>query len=107
MIYPHLASLKTKEKQSIEEVHLLGGAIKNYCESKEGCSESVNWFELDICVTGKINNYFSDNDDAPKYLYTLGEGIKLDFDKPIGKLRTPKDAINNVNVCAHVNSHCS
>ncbi len=108
-IYSCLASLKTKaeaeNKVFIRDVHLLGGAVRNDCIDNKDSSSCVNWNGLDKAVLGKINNYYTRNDDILKYLYTVGEGIKGDFGDPIGRNKIENKKINNIDVSEYVDGH--
>jgi hypothetical protein len=105
VIYSCLASLKTKEKKFIKDVHLLGGAVNNNYLSDQSCSSGVNWSGISESVSGKINNYYSSNDSVLKYLYTIGEGLKFDIGNPIGRHCIDDSNINNMDVSNHVSGH--
>jgi len=105
VIYSCLASLKTKDERFIKDVHLLGGAVNNNYSSNKDSSDSVNWSGIDNSVSGSINNYYSSNDSILKYLYKVGEGVKFDLGKPIGRHEINSSKINNVDVSNHVSGH--
>ena len=105
VIYSCLASLKTKDKQFIKNVHLLGGAVNNNCSSNKDCSDSVNWAGVDCCVSGNIYNYFSKSDDVLKILYKIGEGVKFDFGSPIGRHNIDNSQIKNIDVSEYISGH--
>ena len=102
VIYSCLASLKTKETPYIKDVHLLGGAVDNNCVSN---NDRVNWNDLHHTVSGKIYNYFSQNDTVLQILYKAGEAVKFEFGNPIGRHEIDNEFINNINVSNYINGH--
>lgn len=102
VIYACLASLKTKEERYIKDVHLLGGAVDKNCTTD---SNRVNWSEIHNAVTGKINNYFSENDKVLQVLYKVGEGIKFELGDPIGRYKIENKEINNIDVKEYISGH--
>lgn len=105
VIYSCLASLKTKDKTFIKDVHLLGGAVNNNCVDNKDCSSSINWNELENAVSGDIYNYYSSNDDILKFLYKIGEGVKFDFGDPIGRSKINNNRIKNIDVSDYIKGH--
>jgi hypothetical protein len=105
VIYSCMASLKTKDRCFIQDVHLLGGAVSNTANSDSDESSHVNWYDIDKAVSGKINNYFSKNDIVLQTLYKVGEGIKFDFGDPIGRHEINNQKINNINVSEYIDGH--
>ena len=103
VIYSCLSALKKKDEKFIKDVHLLGGAVSNY--SSESCDDKTTWFGLDKVVIGSINNYYSKNDSVLKSAYKIVEGIKGDFDDPIGRSRIDNCNINNIDTSDYVNRH--
>jgi len=102
VIYSCLASLKTKDKCFINDVHLLGGAVDKNCEND---SNRVCWSELHSAVSGKIRNYFSKNDTVLKTLYKVGEGVKFEFGDPIGRHPIENERIHNIDVTDYISGH--
>lgn len=105
VIYSCLAALRTKGECYIDGVHLLGGAVNNNCSSNADCSGSVNWAGIHSAVSGRVCNYFSKNDAVLKYLYTVGEGVKFDHGKPIGRTEIGNPNISNIDVSSYVGGH--
>ena len=91
VIYHTLNKMSQHKKSIIKEVHLLGGAENNSLE---------NWNYAKKSVTGKIYNYYSNNDDILKYLYQI-----IEFNTPIGRTPIPIDGVRNRDVSKHVNGH--
>ena len=102
VIYSCLASLKTKDKYFIKDVHLLGGAVDKNCENDDS---RVCWSELHNSVSGKIRNYYSKNDTVLQTLYKVGEGVKFEFGDPIGRHPIENGKIDNIDVTEYIKGH--
>ncbi|QKI89635.1 DUF726 domain-containing protein [Thiomicrorhabdus xiamenensis] len=85
VIYSCLSALATKDKQFIDTVHLLAGAVNNTVEKDAGKAKGVNWFGIDKAVSGNIYNYYSSGDRILQTLYKVGEAVKFEDGEPIGR----------------------
>lgn len=105
VIYSCLSALNTKDQQYIQDVHLLGGAVSSLCSQDESDIGKPNWYSIENSVSGKIYNYYSLNDNVLKYLYSAGEGVKLDFQSPIGRNKINNPKILNIDVSSDISGH--
>jgi hypothetical protein len=93
VVFHTLSNLRLSSIKNIQEVNLLGGAVT---------SDGV-WSDCLGPVSGKINNYYSQNDKILKKLYVkLGRSKIPAGVRPI-KLFSPR--INNINVSDYVMGH--
>ncbi len=93
VIYFALEHLVSNEKENIQEVHLLGGAVSNHPE---------DWDVAKQCVIRSINNYTSQNDKVLSTMYRVGTAF---LNRPIGIFDIETDGINNIDVSHVVNGH--
>lgn len=95
VIYYTLKSLAARYpgQPRIQQVHLLGGATGNNPEKWARCTQAVN---------GNIYNYYSQNDDVLKILYTAGTAFTS---SPIGRNEIVAPGIINCNATAQVKGH--
>ncbi|MYL28165.1 MULTISPECIES: DUF726 domain-containing protein [Halomonadaceae] len=102
---------QAKEEKGIfvEEAHLLGGAVDTNCSKDddvraeaEQADENIDWSAVSGAVNGNIWNYYSENDDVLKYLYTAGE---LCRGKPVGRNPIYNSKVRNIDVSACVGGH--
>jgi pimeloyl-ACP methyl ester carboxylesterase len=93
--YTLLALSRHRGKPRVREAHLFGGAV--------GCDRG-SWLGVDKAVSGKIYNYYSNNDRVLYYLYPLGT---LFTSSPIGRnpIEVRSASIRNVNVSSSVDGH--
>jgi hypothetical protein len=93
VIYYALEALGTKEDKLIYDVHLLGGAVGN---------DKKDWEKAKKAVSGKINNYKSDNDYVLSTMYKLGTFFTSN---PIGLNDIEVAKINTIDVTSIVKGH--
>ena len=89
-----LQTLSMTQYSNVEDVHLLGGAVDN---------DPNIWSQCISAIKGRLSNYYSDNDDVLKYLYTAGTFFAS---YPVG--RHPIlgiDNVTNIDVTKHVAGH--
>lgn len=101
VVYYCLDSLRASYHYgAVQDAYLFGGAIDNKaCEETQA---DINWHGFDETVSGKIHNYYSDEDSILKYLFNLAEGFTED---PIGRCRIEHDNVKNYDVTENIMGH--
>lgn len=101
VVYYCLDSLRASYHYgAVQDAYLFGGAIDN-----KACDETqadINWHGFDETVSGKIHNYYSDEDSILKYLFNLAEGFTED---PVGRNRIEHDNVINYDVSKNIMGH--
>ena len=92
VIHSTLTTLSNKGFANIDNIHLLGGAVNNN-----------KWQSPLGTVKGRCFNYYSDNDDVLKYLYSIG---MFALSNPVGRYGIPgTKKVKNIDVTKHVSGH--
>jgi hypothetical protein len=101
IVYYCLNALRTADQvHVIRDAYLFGGAIDN-----KACGEAkvdINWHGFEEVVSGKIHNYYSDEDNILKYLFKMAEGFT---EEPVGRNPIESTHVKNYNVSDQVKGH--
>ncbi len=95
VIYFTLRTLATNaEKHMVRDVHLFGGAVDN---------DRAWWRHAKHAVGGSIYNYYSNNDQVLKYMYSAGTFFAS---SPVGRHKIERvKGVRNIDLSSIVDGH--